>query len=119
MEEQVPARLLSRITAYDLFTSVVAYPLGLALAGVLAAHVLGVGGMLWLGAATALSSMPGPAVMISGRSARAIHPASSSIAAGSGCAAPGTGRGTTSVGVPPVAGIVNNSALLTRSSGRR
>jgi MFS family permease len=54
IQEQVPARFLSRITAYDLFTSVGAYPLGLALAGVLAAHVLGVAGMLWLGAGTAV-----------------------------------------------------------------
>jgi MFS family permease len=54
IQEQVPPRFLSRITAYDLFTSVVAYPLGLALAGVLAAHVVGVDGMLWLGAATAV-----------------------------------------------------------------
>jgi MFS family permease len=53
IQEQVPARFLSRITAYDLVASTVAYPLGLALAGVLAAHVLGVSGMLWLGAATA------------------------------------------------------------------
>jgi MFS family permease len=53
IQEQVPARFLSRITAYDLFASTVAYPLGLALAGVLAAHLLGVAGMLWLGAATA------------------------------------------------------------------
>ena len=44
-------------------------------------------------AATAASSVPGPAVMISGRSAFAIQPASSSIAAGSGCAGRGTGRG--------------------------
>ena len=53
IQEQVPARLVSRITAYDLLASTIAYPLGLALAGVLAAHVLGVSGMLWLGAATA------------------------------------------------------------------
>jgi MFS family permease len=53
IQEQVPARFLSRITAYDLVASTVAYPLGLALAGVLAAHVLGVSGMLWLGAVTA------------------------------------------------------------------
>ena len=45
-------------------------------------------------AATAEPSVPGPAVMISGRSAWAIHPASCAIAAGSGCAAAGTGRGT-------------------------
>ena len=44
-------------------------------------------------AATAASSVPGPAVMISGRSAVAIQPASSSIAAGSGCAGRGVGRG--------------------------
>ncbi|HEX6701623.1 MAG TPA: MFS transporter [Gaiellaceae bacterium] len=55
IQEQIPARFLSRITAYDLFTSIVAYPLGLALAGILAAHVLGVGGMLWLGAGTAVA----------------------------------------------------------------
>jgi hypothetical protein len=53
IQEQVPARLVSRITAYDLLASTIAYPLGLALAGVLAAHVLGVAGMLWLGAGTA------------------------------------------------------------------
>jgi MFS family permease len=53
IQEQVPARLVSRITAYDLLASTIAYPLGLALAGILAAQVLGVSGMLWLGAATA------------------------------------------------------------------
>jgi predicted MFS family arabinose efflux permease len=53
IQEQVPAQFVSRIVAYDLLASTIAYPLGLALAGLLAAHVLGVGGMLWLGAATA------------------------------------------------------------------
>src|SRR5437763_2520598 len=53
IQEQVPARLVSRITAYDLLASTIAYPLGLALAGVLAAPVLGVSGLLWPGAATA------------------------------------------------------------------
>ena len=53
IQEQVPARFVSRIVAYDLLASTIAYPLGLALAGLLAAHVLGVGGMLWLGAAAA------------------------------------------------------------------
>src|SRR5204863_227254 len=54
IQEQVPARFLSRITAYDLLASTIAYPLGLALSGILAANVLGVSGMLWLGAATAV-----------------------------------------------------------------
>ena len=36
-----------------LLASTIAYPLGLALAGILAADVLGVSGMLWVGAATA------------------------------------------------------------------
>ena len=54
IQEQVPPRFLSRITAYDLLASTIAYPLGLALSGILAANVLGVSGMLWLGAATAV-----------------------------------------------------------------
>jgi hypothetical protein len=54
IQEQVPPRFLSRITAYDLLASTIAYPLGLALAGLLAEQVLGVSGMLWLGAATAV-----------------------------------------------------------------
>ena len=54
-------------------------------------------------AATALPSVPGPAVMISGRSAFAIQPASSAIAAGSGCGAAATGRGA-------IAGISSSEA---------
>jgi MFS family permease len=53
IQEQVPPRLVSRITAYDLLASTIAYPLGLALAGILAAHVFGVSGMLWIGAGSA------------------------------------------------------------------
>ena len=54
IQEQVPPRFLSRIAAYDLLASTIAYPLGLALAGYLAQDVLGVSGMLWIGAATAV-----------------------------------------------------------------
>jgi MFS family permease len=51
LQAQVPARLLSRIVAYDWVASLVFQPLGYAVAGVVAGHVLGLSGTLWLGAA--------------------------------------------------------------------
>jgi len=47
----VPARLLSRIVAYDWLASLVFQPLGYAVAGLVAGHLLGLSGTLWLGAA--------------------------------------------------------------------
>jgi MFS family permease len=51
LQEQVPARLLSRLVAYDWLASLVFQPLGYAAAGLVAAHLLGLSGTLWLGAA--------------------------------------------------------------------
>jgi hypothetical protein len=52
----VPASMLSRLTAYDWLRSLVFRPIGYALAGVVAAHVLGIDGTLWLAAGWALAS---------------------------------------------------------------
>jgi MFS family permease len=56
LQEQVPARLLSRLVAYDWLASLVFQPLGYTAAGLIAAHVLGLSGTLWLGAAIGLAS---------------------------------------------------------------
>jgi hypothetical protein len=51
LQQQVPARLLSRIVAYDWLAALVFQPVGYAAAGLVAAHLLGLSGTLWLGAA--------------------------------------------------------------------
>jgi MFS family permease len=51
LQQLVPARLLSRIVAYDWLASLVFQPVGYAAAGLVAAHALGLSGTLWLGAA--------------------------------------------------------------------
>jgi MFS family permease len=56
LQEQVPARLLSRLVAYDWLASLVFQPLGYAAAGLVAGHLLGLSGTLWLGAAIGLLS---------------------------------------------------------------
>jgi MFS family permease len=56
LQEQVPARLLSRIVAYDWVASLVFQPLGYAIAGVIAGRLLGLSGTLWLGAAIGIAS---------------------------------------------------------------
>ena len=50
MQKHIPARLLSRVVAYDWFAALVFQPLGYAVAGLVAAHVLGLSGTLWIGA---------------------------------------------------------------------
>ena len=51
LQKHVPARLLSRVVAYDWFAALVFQPLGYVVAGLVAAHLLGLSGTLWLGAA--------------------------------------------------------------------
>jgi MFS family permease len=51
LQQQVPQRLLSRIVAYDWLAALVFQPIGYAAAGLVAAHLLGLSGTLWLGAA--------------------------------------------------------------------
>jgi len=51
LQQQVPQRLLSRIVAYDWLAALVFQPVGYAAAGLVAAHLLGLSGTLWLGAA--------------------------------------------------------------------
>ena len=54
LQEQIPPALLSRVTSYDWVTALVFQPVGYAVAGLVAGHLLGVRGTLWLGAAAAL-----------------------------------------------------------------
>jgi MFS family permease len=56
LQEQIPPALISRVTALDWMSSIAIQPLGYALAGVLAASILGVAGTLWLAAGVALVS---------------------------------------------------------------
>jgi MFS family permease len=56
LQQHVPARLLSRIVAYDWFAALVFQPIGYAAAGLVAAHLLGLSGTLWLGAAIGAAS---------------------------------------------------------------
>jgi hypothetical protein len=56
MQEQIPARVLSRVSAFDYFGVLALRPVGLAVTGVVAAHLLGVSATLWLVAALALIS---------------------------------------------------------------
>jgi MFS family permease len=51
LQKHIPARLLSRVVAYDWFAALVFQPLGYTVAGLVAAHLLGLSGTLWLGAA--------------------------------------------------------------------
>ena len=51
LQKHIPARLLSRVVAYDWFAALVFQPLGYVVAGLVAAHLLGLSGTLWLGAA--------------------------------------------------------------------
>jgi MFS family permease len=51
LQQHVPARLLSRVVAYDWFAALVFQPIGYTVAGLVAAHLLGLSGTLWLGAA--------------------------------------------------------------------
>ena len=50
LQQHVPARLLSRVVAYDWFAALVFQPIGYTVAGLVAAHLLGLSGTLWLGA---------------------------------------------------------------------
>jgi predicted MFS family arabinose efflux permease len=50
LQKHIPARLLSRVVAYDWFAALVFQPVGYVVAGLVAAHVLGLSGTLWLGA---------------------------------------------------------------------
>jgi MFS family permease len=56
MQEQIPAGVLSRVSAFDYFGVLALRPVGLAVTGVVAAHLLGVSATLWLVAALALIS---------------------------------------------------------------
>jgi hypothetical protein len=56
LQKHVPARLLSRVVAYDWFAALVFQPLGYTVAGLVAAHLLGLSGTLWLGAAIGAAS---------------------------------------------------------------
>ena len=84
LQKHVPARLLSRVVAYDWFAALVFQPVGYVVAGLVAAHVLGLSGTLWLGAAIGtistivIVSLPSirtleaePAVPIADQAARA------------------------------------------------
>lgn len=51
MQRYIPTRLLSRVVAYDWFAALVFQPVGYAVAGLVAAHLLGLSGTLLLGAA--------------------------------------------------------------------
>jgi predicted MFS family arabinose efflux permease len=51
LQQHVPVRLLSRVVAYDWFAALVFQPIGYTVAGIVAAHLLGLSGTLWLGAA--------------------------------------------------------------------
>ena len=65
MQRQIPAELLSRVSAYDSFGSLCLLPLGFALAGPLS-QVIGIGGALWLATGycvvSTLASLMVPAV---------------------------------------------------------
>jgi hypothetical protein len=56
LQEQFPPALISRVTAIDWLSSVAVAPIGYALVGVLATHVLSIGTTLWLAAAIAAIS---------------------------------------------------------------
>jgi hypothetical protein len=56
LQQHVPPASLSRVSAYDCFGSLLCQPLGLALAGVLAAGI-GMSRTLWLAAAVDLASV--------------------------------------------------------------
>ena len=51
LQKHIPARLISRVVAYDWFAALVFQPLGYVVAGLVAAHLLGLSGTLWLGVA--------------------------------------------------------------------
>ena len=70
LQKHVPAELLSRVVAYDWFAALVFQPLGYVAAGLLAAHVLGLSGTLWLGAAVGAVST---AVIVSLPSIRGLE----------------------------------------------
>jgi MFS family permease len=54
LQQLVPAHLISRLVAYDWLSALVFQPLGYAVVGLIAGHLLGLSGTLWLGAASAL-----------------------------------------------------------------
>ncbi|MEA2172356.1 MAG: hypothetical protein QOF76_5656, partial [Solirubrobacteraceae bacterium] len=56
LQELIPAELLSRVVAYDWLNAIVFQPVGFALSGLIAAHVLGVAGTLWAAAGLAVAS---------------------------------------------------------------
>src|ERR671933_887072 len=56
MQEQISAGVLSRVSAFDYFGVLALRPVGLAVTGVVAAHVLGVSATLWVVAVLALVS---------------------------------------------------------------
>jgi hypothetical protein len=56
LQQLIPARLLSRVVAYDWFAALVFQPIGYTVAGLVAAHLLGLSGTLWLGAAIGAAS---------------------------------------------------------------
>jgi predicted MFS family arabinose efflux permease len=54
--EQFPPDLLSRLASFGSVGSIAFAPLGYAITGLLAAHLLGIGGTLWLAAAVAVAA---------------------------------------------------------------
>jgi MFS family permease len=70
LQQLIPARLLSRVVAYDWFAALVFQPIGYTAAGLVAAHLLGLSGTLWLGAAIGAAST---AVIVSLPSIRTLE----------------------------------------------
>ena len=58
LQAQVPNDLLSRVTAYDWFSSLAADPAGYAVTGILVAHFGAAGPEWWLLAASAVNAAP-------------------------------------------------------------
>ena len=56
MQEQIAAAVLSRVTSFDYFGVLALRPVGLAVTGVVAAHLLGISATLWLVAGVAVAS---------------------------------------------------------------
>jgi MFS family permease len=56
LQEQIPAAVLSRVTAFDYFGVLALRPVGLAVTGAVAAHLLGIEATLWLVSFLAVAS---------------------------------------------------------------
>jgi Transmembrane secretion effector len=78
VQEQVSPTVLSRVAAYDWFGSIAVQPLGFALAGFSAAHIIGIDRTLWIAAAIALVT---PIAVIAVPDVRMIRRASKPAAA--------------------------------------